>query len=201
MDNQIYNTCADDPVLFFESFCDFPLNSEFTGLLNSIESKRFNIVSQERAVGMSTFLRAYIVWRLIFGMDESILVLLPSTAEIRDFQKSLISTIDMVIDKGLIPRSNVRTHYNRIEFDYNKVIFGVGSKHSGRGFTPTLLVFEGFERMEYAESIWTTILPTLSINESDCIISSNETKNNSFFKTLLRNSIKGESPLFPHRIG
>jgi hypothetical protein len=186
---------------FMKEFCGLDLGQDYINLVNDVSENGFVVVLKERRVGFSEFLKAYVIWRLIFGLNEDMLVLLPNGYERGLFSRDIGSVVDTIAHSGLVDRGDIRSYTDSIEIRSNRVFTRIAGKHSHRGFNPTLIVLDGFHRVNHARDIWTSMAPILSLESSEYIISSSMDKQASCFKDIWKSAIKGDSPFSPHYIG
>ncbi|MDG1950439.1 MAG: hypothetical protein P8J32_06535 [bacterium] len=155
---------------------------------------------QRRNIGMTRFLAHYAAWRLVFGLDENILIILPTSDARRLFHKQLSIVMEPIINTELRNKRTYRSSQNYIELGSNRVRFIVAGKHAGRGEMPSLVIMKGFGVMRDAQDIWTSISGSMSMGQSDCIITNPWGTELGFFGEMWKSALKGDADFTSHYI-
>ena len=197
IDHEKHIKYALDPQFFFEDMCGFDFSVDFQFLLESIEQGRYHLIMQRRGIGMTRFLACYCVWRMIFGLDENILIILSSQHARSLFHKNVSEAMGS-IGPELMNGRTYNTYQDRFELGHNRAKLIIAGKSAGRGDMPSLVIFEDMTSMRDAKDIWMAVSFSMSMGQSDCIISNPWSTELGFFGDLWKPTIKGESDFTLH---
>lgn len=122
--------------------------------------------------GISVITACYVAWRLIFGVDETIVIIANNQDGAARFLKHvknvLIQLPSFLYDKA---RDEVSFATMKVELSNgNQAIAKAAGKNAGRGDSPTLLVLDEWAFAADDEDIWTAAGASLSQTEGDCIV-------------------------------
>lgn len=191
---------ANSPHAFIQEICDFEFDVEFSFFLDSILEDKFHVAMQRRNIGMTRFLAAYAAWRLVFGLDENIIVITPNQAARSLFRKHLDVIVSSIDRTGITNRMKTTSRRDSIEFGNNRLSMKAASEHAGRGEMTSLVILEGFGEMKDAKEIWMAIWPSLGMGEGDCIITNPWSIELRFFGDIWKSALKGDSSFVAHYI-
>ena len=164
--------CGRDPNYFINSFITiahpikgtipFKTFSYQTGLLESYQDYRFNIILKARQIGISEITAAYVVWMMLFHKDKNILVMATKFATAANLVKKVKRMIKSLPEWVQIASISVD---NRTSFELSngsQIKASSTSADAGRSEALSLLVIDEAAHVENLAEIWTALYPTLS---------------------------------------
>lgn len=176
-----YIKCAKDPVYFINGH-GYAFNIEkgsvskikcFTyqeEFLRNLKNEKNNIVLKSRQTGLSVITAAFIVWKLIFGIDERILIVADNHAGAVRFLNHVKIFLEN-IPKYLQPDERLVDNTKEIKFSNGCWVKAVASsKHAGRGETLTMLVLDETAFIEHSDDIWMGAGLALAASGGKCVM-------------------------------
>ncbi|MDG1950438.1 MAG: terminase family protein [bacterium] len=173
---------AMDPIYFINSFCyayDVMKDKQANitcfdyqeRVLDSYMDHKWNVILKSRQTGLSVITACYVAWRMIFGLDETIVI-------IANNQDGAIRFLKHVKNVLVNLPNHIHGEHNEISMATMKVELANGNtaiakaagKQAGRGDSPTLLILDEWAFVKDDEDIWTAAAPSLSQTEGDCIV-------------------------------
>ena len=118
------------------------------------ENYKNNIILKSRQMGLSVITSGYVAWKLLFGVDERILIVANDGAGAIRFLKSVKQFLDLV-PKFLLPEKRIKDNEKYVEFSNGCFAKAVASsEQAGRGESLTLLIMDEVAFIDNAETIW-----------------------------------------------
>ncbi len=202
-------TCAKDPVYFLSKYgsaFDIRTRQVTTGLtlfeyqeetLRDYVKHKNNIILKSRQTGLSVITAGYVAWKLIFGIDERILIVANDGAAAIRFLKAVKQFLDLV-PKYLLPESRIKDNEKFIEFSNGCFAKAVASsEQAGRGESLTLLILDEAAFIDNAESIWMGAGLALAATKGSCIMISTPYGTGGLYHSTWIGSKKGENEFNP----
>lgn len=175
--------CSIDPIFFVNGYCyayditkDRQANIQCfeyqERVLDDYLDHRWNVILKSRQTGLSVITACYVAWRLIFGLDETVIIIANNEdsairflAHVRNVMNNLPAFIfDPAIDE-------VSSAAKKIEMTNGNVAKAkAAGKNAGRGDSPTLLVLDEWAFAKDDNDIWTAAAGSLAQTLGDCIV-------------------------------
>ena len=190
--------CAKDPIYFIKTYVKikhpkrgkipFNLYDYQEDLIHRYQGNRFNIIMSARQTGKTETSCAYLLWRAIFHMDETILIAsnkssnaMEIIAKIQYSYEELPSWLKPGIDE-----SNWNKHTCAFD-NKTRIVASTTSKDSGRGLAISLVYVDEFAFVpaHVQEQFWDAITPTISTGGSMIITSTPNGDSNLFARMWL----------------
>lgn len=179
--------CASDPVYFINSYA-YAFNAvkskvdriecfEYQEtLLEAYLKHKWNIILKSRQTGISVITAAYVAWKMIFGIDENILVIansLDGAKRFLDHVKKIISLLPEelhTIDNEITSSQTVLEIGSKDGNFKNRIKASAAGPQAGRGESPTLLILDEWAFVQWDSDIWMSVAVSLSMTGGDCIV-------------------------------
>lgn len=173
--------CARDPLYFMNTYgyiFDITKNTidrltlfEYQEeVLNNYEAHKNNIILKSRQTGLSVITSGYVCWKMLFNVNERILIVANDGAGARRFLASVKQFLDYLpafLRPDEVPTNNTQ----QIIFSNGSWCKAVASGgNAGRGETLTLLILDETAFIENAEDIWMAAGLALSAESAKCIM-------------------------------
>jgi hypothetical protein len=162
--------------------------------LKVIESTLQVIILKARQLGLSWLVIAYAVWLCLWHRNQTVLV----------FSKDQDSANEIVRRAGVVyknlknkPCQLVTDNVTQLAFDNGSRIKSfAATEDAGSSFTASLIILDEFAKMRYAETLYTSVKPTINDGGRVVIISTAKGEGNPFHK-LWDGAVKGINALRP----
>jgi hypothetical protein len=176
-----YIKCARDPIYFLNTYgYVYDIAKQQVGRMTcypyqeetiwKYHKNQNNIVLKSRQMGLSVITAGYVAWRLIFSIDEKILIV----ANKGDSAVRLLETIRQFLDHMpafLLPSMRLENNTKKIRFSNGSWVKAVASsKDAGRGEALSMLVLDETAFIEHADDIWMAAGLALSATQGKCIM-------------------------------
>lgn len=143
--------------------------------------------------GLSTVTAGYIAWKLIFNVDERILIVANDGAGAKRFLAAVKQYLDHV-PAFLLPDERIVENTQRIEFSNGSWVKAVASGgNAGRGEALTMLVLDETAFIENADDIWMAAGIALSATGGKCVMISTPKGTGNLYHSTWVASKKGEN--------
>ena len=205
--------CSMDPVYFINSFCyaydvlkDQQANIKCFDyqerVLDSYMDHKWNVILKSRQTGLSVITACYVAWRMIFGLDETIVIIANNQDGAVRFLKHVknvfINLPDFIYSKN---RDEVSMATMKIEHaNGNIAIAKAAGKNAGRGDAPTLLILDEWAFVKDDDDIWTAAAPSLSQTEGDCIVISTPNGTGNLYHKFWVDAARGDGAFNPIKV-
>jgi len=195
--------CMADPIYFMTTYVkiqhpvkgqiNFNATEEQCEYIDACDDYRFVIASFERQKGKTTAGAAYLLWKVLFHPDLTILACGAKHEHAREILWRIRYSYECLPE--FLQPSTTTWNKGCIEFENGSRIIGNGiTANTAKGLTVSLLYIDEFAFVEpkSAKEFWSSIAPTLSTG-ADCIISSTGNgENDNMFKNIWMDSITNE---------
>lgn len=173
--------CLKDPVYFVNNYAYiFNINTQSISkikcfeyqeeFIRNLHSNRNNIVLKSRQTGLSVITSCYLAWRLIFKIDERILVVADNGAGAVRFLAHIRNVLDN-LPEFLLPNQRITDNTKQIAFSNGSWVKAVASSpQAGRGETLTMLVLDETAFIEHADDIWAGAGIALAASGGKCVM-------------------------------
>jgi len=164
--------CGKDPVYFLNNYAKishpdrglipFKTYDFQTGLLESFNDHRFNIILKARQLGISTITAGYVAWLMLFRREKNILVVATKFSTAANLVKKVKALIKNMPDWIKISDISVD---NRTAFELtngSQIKASTTSADAGRSEALSLLVVDEAAHVPELEEMWKALYPTLS---------------------------------------
>lgn len=148
--------------------------------LDVIKNQAQVIILKARQLGMSWLVIAYAIWLCIYHANKLVMV----------FSKDQDSANEMIrrakgIYQRLTNKPTALTTDNVAEIGWSngsRIKAFAATKHAGSSFTASLTILDEFAKMDYAESLYTAVKPTIADGGKMIIISTGNGEENPFHR-------------------
>lgn len=202
--------CMTDVVYFAEKYCylmtdkgiqNVKLRDYQIELLRGFQSGKFSVVLSSRQVGKTTTSGIFLCWYLLFNSDKTALIVankFATTYEIIDKIKNIIQNLPFFLKPGVIVNNQ-----GNMKFDNNcKLIGQATTKTAGIGLSINLLYLDEFAHIpvNFTESFFRSLYPTLSAMESSKIIITSTPYGMNKFYEIYTGAILGQNDFKAYRV-
>ena len=143
--------------------------------------------------GISVVTAAFVVWKLLFHIDEKILIISNKAEGAIRFLESVRQFIDY-LPQFLLPDKIIKSNTRLIELSNGSWIKATASSETaGRGETLTMLILDETAFIENAEQIWMSAGLALSSENSKCVMLSTPCGTGGLYHSTWVGSKKGEN--------
>jgi hypothetical protein len=157
------------------------------------ENYKNNIILKSRQMGLSVITSGYVAWKLLFGVDERILIVANDGAGAIRFLKSVKQFLDLV-PKFLLPEKRIKDNEKYVEFSNGCFAKAVASsEQAGRGESLTLLIMDEVAFIDNAETIWMGAGLALAATGGKCIMISTPNGSSGLYHDTWVGSKRGEN--------
>ena len=172
-------------------FALWPAQQETLAVIAAV---RQVIILKARQLGLSWLVIAYAVWLCLFHRNQTVLV----------FSKDQDSANEIVRRAGVIYKNLKNKGVGLAVNNITQLAWDNGSRiksfaateDAGSSFTASLIILDEFAKMRYAETLYTSVKPTINDGGRVVIISTAKGEGNSFHK-LWGDAVKGFNALRP----
>ena len=211
---QEYIKCAQDPIYFLNNYGYVfdTLNNQVgkmtcfpyqENVVRKYHKHKNNIILKSRQTGLSVITAGYVAWRLIFLIDEKILIVANEGVGAIRF----LSTVKQFIEylpNWLAPERPKWTE-KRIELavgenSKNFCEARASSPEAGRGESLTMLVLDETAFIKDAESIWMAAGMALSVTGGKCVMLSTPAGTGNLYHRTWTLSEKGKNDFVPTKV-
>jgi len=144
-----------------------PYGKQFE-LIDLILSNKFVLVLKSRQIGISTVMKAFVVWLTIFHDNVVVGIISKDAPEATDFTRDIISMIEK-LPTWLQPKFKKNTERTFILDNgskcYASPVVPNAPEKTLRGKSITFLVIDEAAFIHHIDTAWTSIIPTLSTNQ------------------------------------
>jgi len=204
-----YIKCAKDPVYFLENYgyiynvmkervdrLSFDGFEYQVDMLRKFQKHRNNVVLKSRQLGLSVISAGFVVWTLLFKIDQRILIVANDGAgairfldTVKQYLSFISSEAPFLFNAEKDEKSN---NLKEIVLNNGNWVRAVASsKNAGRGYALTMLILDETAFIDYAEDIWMAAGIALTGTGGKCImISTPQGINNLYHKTWVNSSRK-----------
>lgn len=167
-------------------------------ILKEIHDYRQTIMKKFRQAGASTLGAAYALWFAIFHDNKKIAIL----SKDDDAAKEFLGRAKLMYEelpKWLKP-SCKKNNDHRLDLGNGSSIQSkASSKQSGRSISASIIFMDECAFIEYAETIWAALAPTISTGGKICLISTVNGQGN-FYHRMWMEAERGENGFHPIHI-
>ena len=187
--------CCIDPKYFIENYCyiQHPVKGNVKlemydyqkNYVDCMHNNKMVTALMSRQLGKTAVSIAYLLWYSMFKNNQNMLVCSKSGLDAMELSNKFMFMYDYLPD---FLQVNLTTNNKRNkELDNgNRIMFSTTTENTGRGFSVNFLLVDefAFVKADTAHYFWSSILPTLSLSSSKCIVTSTAYKDNHVFKTM-----------------
>ena len=122
--------------------------------------------------GLSVITACYVAWKMIFGVDEYVVIVANNQNAAKRFLKH-VKQVLMMLPEFLYSKERDEDVFSALEIKLkngNYCIAQAAGKNAVRGDTPTLLILDEWAFVKDDEDIWTAASFAMSQSEGDCIV-------------------------------
>lgn len=134
-------------------------------LIQSILLNKFVLVLKSRQIGISTVIKAFVVWLTVFYDNVVVGIISKDAPEATDFARDIIGMIEK-LPKWMQPAFNKRTERTFILDNgskcYASPVVPNAPEKTLRGKAITFLVIDEAAFIKHIDTAWTAMIPTLS---------------------------------------
>ena len=187
--------CAKDPIYFIETCVGIPSPLRGTisfdlypyqkDLVKKFQTEESNVILKSRQIGMSTIMRAYSLWFMLFNSDKNIWYITANESSSNNFIKRVINAYESIpyVFKEVLPKIILKSK-NGLRFD-NKSDLCVSrpTKYSGCGQPVDLLIMDEVDYSDNFIEIYEAVRIGMNDN-GKVIVSGTPNDPNGDFKRL-----------------
>lgn len=180
-DNYGYILDVENKRVFAFKAYDFQLNLIIPALLNH----QYIIYRKSRQVGISVISGLYSVWKANFNIAQDILIISRTRRDAQDFKEKAMVTYDRL--PLFLKTKPTRDGQNMTTLklvNNSKIEVKSAAADSGRGVTASLLILDEAAFMQYADEIWASAYPSLSVSKGQCFIISTSNGVGNFYHKM-----------------
>jgi len=177
---------ANKRVFAFKAYA-FQKKLVFPALLDN----RYVIFRKCRQVGISVISGLYALWRANFNIAQFVLIISKTRKDAQDFKEKAMVTYDRLpIFLKTLPTRDGQNMTTLKLVNNSRMEVRAQSPDAGRGITASLLILDEAAFMPYADEIWSSAFPSLSVSGGQCLIISTSNGVGNFYH---QNWLKAES--------
>lgn len=168
-------------------------------IIPSIIDNRFVIFRKARQVGCSVISGLYALWKINFNIAQDVLIVSKSKMDAQDF-KAKAPSITYERMPPFLKTKTTRDGQNLTTLklvNNSRIVVRAQSPDSGRGMTPSLIILDEAAFMPYAEEIWASIFPSLSVSKGQCFIISTSNGVGNFYHQMWLKASQNENDFVP----
>ena len=213
-EHKLWVEAAVDPIHFIDEYCNavnVMKNNKVTSIkcfeyqkrvLNEFLENRMNIILKSRQTGLSVITACYVAWKLIFGVDETVVIVANNQLAAKRFLKH-VKQVLIMLPEFLYEKERDESVFSALEVvlnNGNSAIAQAAGKNAVRGGTLTLLVLDEWAFVKDDEDIWTSASFAMSQSEGDCIIISTPHGTGNLYHKFWVEAERGRGAFNPIRV-